>query len=69
MDLQIGDLVTLKKFNTNDMLNLKAIYEVLVINPHYVSIKQISNNKIVRKGFMPRELRKVTPAEKVLFGE
>lgn len=68
MDLQIGDLVTLKKYTTADMINLKAIYSVLVINPHYISLKHEDSGKILRKGFMLIELRKVTPAEKVLFG-
>lgn len=68
MDLQIGDIVTINGYNTKQMLDRKAIYEILVINPTYISLKQLDNNKVVRRGFMLRELRKVTPAEKVLFG-
>ncbi len=67
-DLQIGDLVTLSKYTTADMINLKAIFSVLVINPHYISIKATDSGRIMRKAYMLQELRKVTPAEKVLFG-
>ena len=69
MEISAGDWVVIDKWKKGNIdLSRVAIFEVMIKNRNFVTLKNIKDGKVLKSGHWVQELRKLTDAEKVLFG-
>jgi hypothetical protein len=69
MEFKVGDMVTYSTFNTTQMYSRDAIFTVFYSNGSILTLRHHKTLKPVRMAVVPKQIRLVTDAEKILFGE
>jgi hypothetical protein len=66
---EVGDLVTYKTFAPGEIHNRPdRIFKIILCKEERCTLEQVSNGQVLRISFLYRLLRKLTDAEKILYG-